>query len=152
MPWTSIEKHTIIYVMVTQISLLNSGLIDRASAIEMPPLNPPHVRIPRVFWVILSFILIATEGIHKETYRARRARNIKTRARSTILGFSWMISNSAPIRTKSMAFRISSISSQNLSVYSAVLERKRRNSIRSQRLGTIREYYSSWLSENSSSR
>jgi hypothetical protein len=31
--------------MVTQMSLLYSGLIDSASAIEIPPLNPPHVKI-----------------------------------------------------------------------------------------------------------
>ena len=48
-PWTKIEKQTITYVMVTQISLLNSGAMDKASAIEIPPLRPPQVKIRIVF-------------------------------------------------------------------------------------------------------
>ena len=48
-PCTNMEKQTMTYVIVTQISLLYSGLIDSAKAMEIPPRNPPQVKIKIVF-------------------------------------------------------------------------------------------------------
>ncbi len=95
--------------------------MDRAKVIEIPPLNPPQVRSSNVRFVIFSFSRIANDGMNTEKYLVRMLTTISSNETKIIVGRALISKSSSPIKTKSVAFRVSSISSQNLSTYSAVM-------------------------------